>query len=73
MNDARNLVDELCTRAGMIMEDATAIALTTVGKSEPDTNIGQILLAASDVACLADAASVILRRAGAMTAKRRLC
>lgn len=64
-NDMLNLVDRLCTVAGMIMEDHHLAAITT---SKLDTTAkGECLLdlasAAQDISALIAAARVLTRRA----------
>lgn len=61
MDDTRDLIDHLCTRAGMIMEDVSAIAILAGGESDAASRIDRIKAAAADIAVLAEAASVILR------------
>ena len=62
MDDSRDLIDRLCTRAGIIMEDVSPVAILTRGECDDASRIEQIRAAAADIAVLADAASVILRR-----------
>ena len=62
MDDIRDLIDRLCTWAGMIMEDVSPVAISTGGESDAALRIEQIRAAAADIGALAEAASVILRR-----------
>lgn len=62
MDDTRDLIDRLCAWAGMIMEDVSGVAILTDGESDAAPRIEQIRAAAADIAILAEAASVLLRR-----------
>lgn len=62
MDESRDLIDRLCTRAGMIMEDVSVVAIVTGRESDAASRIEQIRVAAADIGALAEAASVILRR-----------
>lgn len=66
MDDADDLIDHLCTLAGMIMEDVSAIALTIDQATERRKKIGIVRAASQDIAALAEAASVISRRREAL-------
>ena len=63
MDETKDLIDRLCTLAGMIMEDASAEALAIEsGRDKLATKIGRIRNSAADVAALSNAAMVVLRR-----------
>lgn len=63
MDDAKDLIDRLCTLAGMIMEDASAEAVAIeTDRNKLTSKIRTIRNSAADVATLADAAMVVLRR-----------
>lgn len=60
--DARDLMIQLCTRIGMIMEDTSVLALT-VGALDQRSDtlvIGKLQLAASKITALADAAEALI-------------
>lgn len=63
MDDRQDLIERLCTIAGMIFEDvsATAIASATDGERASE-KIAHIKQAAADAEALANAASVLRRR-----------
>ena len=63
MDDAQDLIDRLCTHAGMIMEDLSATAILAQAKSDRRAKIRLIRSAGEDIAALADAAEVLARRA----------
>lgn len=62
--DASELIMQLCTRIGMIMEDHVDAALTirTVTLSEWAAVLDQIEKAAEEIGALAKAAKVLLAR-----------
>lgn len=62
MDDAQDLIDRLLTLAGMIMEDASAIALVIENGGDRTARIGTTAQAAKDVSALTMAAEVTLRR-----------
>lgn len=62
MDDSRDLIDCLCTWAGMIMEDVSTVAILTGAEGDAASKVEQIRAAAADIRVLAEAASVILRR-----------
>lgn len=60
--DARDLMIQLCTRIGMIMEDTSVLALT-VGALDQRSDtlvIGKLQLAAAKITALADAAEALI-------------
>jgi hypothetical protein len=64
MDAARlDLIIQLCTRIGMIMEDSSAIALTAGGGEECDLHntLDHLERAAASIKALTDAASVLAR------------
>lgn len=61
MDDMKELVDQLCTLAGMILEDASADALSIEGVGgRLREKLQRIRKAGADAAILADAATVAL-------------
>lgn len=64
MDDSTELVDRLCTLAGMILEDASAEAILTGKRDKLQLKVERMRRAGADVAILADAAAVILGRSG---------
>lgn len=61
MDDTKELIDRLCTLAGMILEDATAEALSIdEDRGYLREKLQRVRNAAADVAVLADAAVVAL-------------
>ncbi len=62
MDDARDLIDRLCTIAGMIMEDVSAMAVVIDEAILRGEKIRIIRTASQDIDVLAEAASVISRR-----------
>ena len=56
-NDKRELINQLCTQAGMIMEDYSAVALSigSLGDRELKDRIDEILRAATRTKQLLDA------------------
>ncbi len=62
MDDARELIDRLCSIAGTIMEDVSATAVVIDEATARGDKIRIILTASQDIAALAEAASVISRR-----------
>jgi hypothetical protein len=64
MTDAIELIDRLCTFAGMILEDVHEVALVRNASASPTIRIEMIQAAASDVVMLARAAEVIRVRFG---------
>ena len=64
MDDRQDLIDRLCTIAGMILEDASADAISgSVGDEATFARIDLISRAACDASKLAAAALVVLQRA----------
>lgn len=61
-DDTDDLVSRLCTRIGMIMEDASVIALTIghLSRDERSAAIAQLDLAATNIATLTNAAKAIV-------------
>jgi hypothetical protein len=65
MDDGKDLIDQLCTLAGMIFEDASAEAiLTSPHKTQDQDRIVRIRTAGLEAQKLADAALIVLQRAG---------
>lgn len=63
MDEDKDLIDRLCTLAGMIMENVSAEAVgIEAGRDRLSAKIERIRNSATDVAALADAAAVVLRR-----------
>lgn len=65
MDDAKELVDRLCTLAGMILEDASAQAISIGERDQLRSKLRTIRSAAADAVILADAAVVVLERSRA--------
>lgn len=61
--DTRRLIDELCTRAGMIMEDCSTVAVTTrhLDDNELVAKLGALADDARNVGTLVDAARCLIR------------
>lgn len=67
MDDSRDLIDRLCTLAGMIMEDASADAVVLDARAEElQSRIEGIRSSATDAASLTEAAIVVARRFNTM-------
>ena len=64
MDNAQDLIDRLLTLAGMIMEDASAVALVIENGGDRTATIAATGQAAKDVSALVMAAEVALRRFG---------
>ena len=62
MDDAQDLIDRLLTLAGIIMEDASAVALVIENGGDRTARIAATAQAAGDVSALTMAAEVALRR-----------
>lgn len=62
MDDATDLIDRLCTCAGMILEDVHPIAVVAGTGAAPAARIEALYKAATDVLALARAAAVIAAR-----------
>lgn len=65
MDDAQDLIDRLCTHAGMIMEDVIPTAISAGARFDRSKKIQLIRTASQDMAALANAAEVVARRAAA--------
>jgi hypothetical protein len=61
MDDRRDLIEQLCTLAGMIFEDASAAAISIGPAPGLQQKIERIRSAAQDAEKLAEAALVVLR------------
>lgn len=61
--DTRRLIDELCTRAGMIMEDCSTVAVTTrrLDDTELVARLGALADDARNIGALVDAARCLIR------------
>ena len=61
-DDTRDLIVQLCTRVGMIMEDASVVALTIGGLASEDrqTALEEIRKAAERISALVEAARLML-------------
>lgn len=57
-DDTRDLIRQLCTRAGMIMEDASAIAVT----KPQEEQLPQLRQASNQVTALIAAAEALLQQ-----------
>ena len=62
--DTRDLIRQLCTRAGMIMEDASMLAVTLPAKDDPAMikAVQQLANNAADIASLIDASAALIGR-----------
>lgn len=60
MDEDDELIDTLCTRIGMIMEDASIVALSR-GSGDRDDRIAQLAAAIEQMSALAVAAQAISR------------
>jgi hypothetical protein len=60
MDEDGELIDALCTRIGMIMEDASVVALSR-GSGDLDDRIAQLAAAIEQMSALAAAAQAIRR------------
>jgi hypothetical protein len=60
MDDDAELIDALCTRIGMIMEDASVVALSR-GRGDRDDRLAQLAAAIEQMSALAGAAQAIRR------------
>lgn len=60
--DKRNLIDQLCTQAGMIMEDSSAAAISSRDVEEYDLTeyLNQIAANASKILALIAAAQALM-------------
>ncbi len=60
-DNARDLMDQLCTRIGMIMEDASELALTIGGTNETDRaeQLTQLAEASACISALVGAAMAL--------------
>ena len=67
MDDDRELIDRLCTKAGMIMEDASAEAVVIgQGPDQLREKLEKIRKSAADAATLTAAAAVVFERSRAI-------
>ncbi|MEG3089180.1 hypothetical protein [Sphingomonas sp. PB4P5] len=66
MTNTTELIDRLCTFAGMLLEDVHEVALVRSASSSAGTRIEMIRSAASDAVVLARAAEVIRARYGSI-------
>ena len=61
--DDRKLIVRLCTRAGMMMEDASAVAIGTagLGRSELGNAVSDLAAVAADIQRIVSAAEVLVK------------
>ena len=61
-DDTRELIDLLCTRAGMVMEDASVTALTVAGMDQEEHKIAlaELGVAANRINAIVEAATSLL-------------
>jgi len=61
-DDTRDLIAQLCTRIGMIMEDTSVVALTISGRMDDErrAEIDDIKLAARQISALIEAVGALL-------------
>ena len=61
--DDRKLVVRLCTRAGMMMEDASAVAIGTAGLRDPELSdvVRELATTAGNIRKIVDAAEILTR------------
>ena len=64
MDDAQTLIDQLTTLAGMIMEDASAVAVAVGSGVDQSAKLKDLAAAARDVSTLTMAAEGAMRRFG---------
>ncbi len=62
MDETEDAVERLCVLIGMIMEDASVVALLPAVDSQPDERLAVLEQASRDIVALAQAGSVIARR-----------
>ncbi len=63
MDNTADLIDQLCTFSGMILEDVNDVAIVRDGAVSAAARIERILAAANDVVTLARAAAIVAARA----------